>query len=101
MFITKEFTTLVKGDETIRILPGVEFDYIPAGYKITAYALIKDKENNVIAALHPGDTTKELKESPIVDFSSMSIKAIKEALRNEGITFPSKATKSVLLDLLG
>lgn len=65
MFITDEYTTLTKGDKEIVILPNKPFEGIPAGYKISASALIKNDKGKVIHILKPGQITTELKGETI------------------------------------
>ena len=66
MLKTNEFTTLVKGEETIRILPNQPIVEIPAGYIVTAHARIVDEKGETFAILKAGQTTTLIKEVPPV-----------------------------------
>ena len=100
--ITNEYTVLVKNGKEIKILPNVKFDEIPAGYTVTAYAVIKnDDKSEVLAILAPGMTTTHIKDAATQDLTKLSIKELKEILRNDGCSFPAKANKTKLLELLG
>ena len=57
MYITSEYTTLVKDDEVIKILPNIKFDNVPNGYKVTAFARILDLSTNEVIELLPGTIT--------------------------------------------
>jgi len=61
MFYSAEYTTLTKGDDEIVIKPFVDFKTIPAGYKTSSSAIIRNKDNEVVMILIPGTTTSELK----------------------------------------
>jgi hypothetical protein len=57
MLITNEYTTLVKDGEVIRILPNKEFDTIPKGYTVTAFARVYDMNTKETILLNPGQFT--------------------------------------------
>ncbi len=93
-----EYTTLVKDGEVVqKILPNVEFDSIAGGCKVTAYARVIDGDNQIF--LKPGSTTPEVKEL-LPTGEELTIKELKHSLRDAGISFPSKAKREVLLELL-
>jgi len=61
MFHSAEYTTLIKGDDEIVIKPFIDFKAIPAGYKASSSAIIRNQDNEVVMILIPGTTTSELK----------------------------------------
>ena len=86
------------GEVAQRILPNVEFDSIAEGCINTSYCVIKEK-GKVVHILAPGAITPvTIKDLPRLD--GLSVSELKEMARNEGISFPSKATKAKLLELL-
>ena len=97
-YITNEYTTLIKDGDEIIIKPNVPFNGIPEGYKITAYATIKNQEGAVVSILKPGELTVELKGAPIL--SQLSIRDLKELAISKGRSFPSRATSAKLIEIL-
>ena len=97
--ISREYTTLVKDGEVVqKILPNVEFDAIAGGCKVTAYARVIDGDNQIF--LKPGSTTPEAKGLLPTDLKGMSPKELRVLCIEQERSFPKKATKAELIEIL-
>ena len=97
-FVTNEYTRLVKDNDEVVIKPNIEFESIPAGYKVTAYAVIKNEKGAVVAILKPGSITEELKKEPIL--SQLPLKDLRELARSRNIAFSTRTTIKEFIRLL-
>ena len=97
---TKEYSTLVKDGEIVqKILPNIEFDGIAGGCTVTAYARIFDGDNCII--LKPGQITDEPKALLPTDLGELSSQELHELCIAKGLSFPKKANKTRLIEILG
>ncbi len=96
---SKEYSTLVKDGEIVqRILPNVEFDSIAGGCVVTAYARVIDGDNQIL--LKPGQVTDEPKALLPTDLGELSAQELRELCIEQERSFPKKATKAKLIDIL-
>ncbi len=104
-YITNEYTVLasLNGGKDVKILPNTPFEAFSGEYVVTAYALVRDTETKeVVVALHPGKKVNGVgkTESKAERLLDLSIKEIKQMLVTAGLSFPSKANKSTLIEIL-
>ena len=99
--ISNEYSVLIKGDKEFKILPNVEFDSIPAGYTVTASAIIKTTDKkDIVAILQPGEVTTELKDAAKLDYNELTLSELKQLCLDGGLSFPKTAKKSKLIEIL-
>ena len=100
--ITDNYSTLVNetGSVVQKILPNIEFDELAPNCINTAYCVIKDKEGVVVHILAPGARTPEKELAKSINYDEMSKSELRELLIQAEISFPTKATKVRLIELL-
>lgn len=97
---TNENPRLTKDGEEINILPNTQFEEIPAGYLILVAAHILNDEGELVATLQPGKITTLIKDTPSMDYWEKNKSELREILIQSEISFPTKATKQHLIELL-
>ena len=101
MYYTREYCVLA-GEQEVILKPNTPFEAFGGDYLVTAAAHIRDESDKIVMILQPGQKIKGIgeviaKENPLQDLSA---KELKQMAITEGITIPSKATKSELIDLI-
>ena len=99
--VSNEYTRLTKGDSELFIKPNIVFTEIPAGYTVHSSAFIfNDDKTELLYKLQPGDVTPHIKDTPSLDLSSLSASELRELCIEKGLSFPKKATKTKLIEML-